>query len=105
MTSAEQAPDEHPTPDQDAAVDFLSAWPGDRAWVYTFTEGRTHTELYEGNGLRALADHLRSRGDRNTYFAINPLREPLRKKAKLEEVGALVAAHVDLDPPRLRHHR
>ena len=61
MSSAEQATQADLTPpaaDPARAIDFLSAWPSERAWVYTFPDGRPRTELYEGNGLRALESDL-----------------------------------------------
>ena len=59
MSSAEQATKADPTPpaaDPGRAIDFLSAWPGERAWVYTFPDGRlrTETECYGQLRLRKI---------------------------------------------------
>ncbi len=68
---AEQAAQADPTPpaaDPARAIDFLSTWPGERAWVYTFPDGRTRTELYEGNGLRALESQVGRRSAEEGYL-------------------------------------
>jgi len=85
-----------------SAIDFLKAFhPGD-LWALTAIgpeSGKTQTATFGPNSAGDAQVWIEARnGTSNLYFAVNPLREAMTKKAKATDVAALVYLHVDIDP-------
>jgi len=90
-------------PNYDESVDFLRRWPN-ALWVLTAIEptkkrGIT-TATFQGSSEESEArEWLEKYGaKRNVYFHVNPTLTPLSKKAKIQDMAAMVCLHVDVDP-------
>ena len=93
-----------PTPNTDAAVEFLSRWAPDGPWVLVAIEPdrkgiATRTFLADelrSGVVREFVDHWNGR--RNLYFSVNRPRRATDKKLLREDINSLDWLHVDLDP-------
>jgi len=92
-------------PDYQHSIDFLQRWRPDGPWVLIATDPErkelpvvqtfTSQDPEEDNALRFLERYGETK---NLYFAVNPTRRPVYKKASREDVKEMVCLHVDLDP-------
>ena len=76
-------------------------WSPEDRWVLTsiVPDGRTTTETFLPDKWQKAAAWIEERqGRENIYFHVNPVRRALRKKASKEDVAAVRAFFVDLDP-------
>ena len=64
-------------------------------------DGRMEAHTVPVSGIDALAPWIGKRmGHCNLYFAVNPLKKCLGKKASKPDIAALAYLHVDLDPAK-----
>lgn len=92
-----------PTPDNQAALDFLRRWAPGGPWVLTAirpdrksVDTKTFSPANEGD-LNGWLE--RYNGTFNIYFQVNPpLYDDIDKKAKREAIKSLDWLHVDIDP-------
>jgi hypothetical protein len=86
--------------DSESAVAFLEHWrPG--PWLLSAIEpdGRIETrEFSKPEPMRRWIEGWN--GKRNIYYAFNPTRLGLTRKAAKPDVTGYIGAHVDLDPPQ-----
>lgn len=90
-----------PNGDLNAAVDFLTHWQPDGPWCLTsiVPDGPTTTRTFYPRDREAMRDWIAARiGRENVYFAVNRVKRNITKKATKDDVGAVVALHVDCDP-------
>lgn len=94
-------------PDSAGALSFLRRWEPEGPWVLTAVDperrlklvGQTFSAQQEKEAL-AFVEHWN--GKRNLYFSVNrPKHEIESGKAKKEDIGWLVALHVDVDPEKV----
>ena len=84
------------------AIEFLKAFHPEELWVLTAIgpdTGKTQSASFgrtsAGDAQAWIEAH---NGTSNLYFAVNPVREAMTKKAKATDVAALAYLHVDVDP-------
>ena len=84
----------------DVAIVFLKALRPDGPWALTAIEPDSGTidTITATNICDAEGFVLRHNGQRNLYYALNPLRGILNKKAKKTDVAVIEFVHGDLDP-------
>lgn len=93
--------------DSTAALDFLQRWAPDGPWMVTAVDPERKKRLVgqtfggkQSVELLAFIEHWN--GKRNLYFSVNtPRHEIASGKAKKEEIGWVVALHVDIDTPKV----
>lgn len=92
----------HTTPDYVESLNFLRRWSADGWWVLTAInpdDRKVTTATFSNEKPDLLLAWLKKYGtDRNIYFAVNPTREPMRKKALRADVARVAWIHVDVDP-------
>ncbi len=86
----------------DDAEEFLEHWRPGGPWVLTSIVpdgGKTTTRTFHASERLAMRDWIEERqGRENIYFSVNDLSRPVSKKAGKDDVAALRAQHVDVDP-------
>jgi hypothetical protein len=89
-----------PQPNFDTALSFLQALRPNGPWTLTaiVPNGETFTDTVNNvdAARRWIAAH--SAAGRNLYYALNPLRYPMSKKAAKQDVAAAEYLHADADP-------
>lgn len=90
-------------PDIDVAVDFLTGMHPTAPWVLTVLDPenveKSITATFEVSDETKVRTFIeRWNGGRGLYFATNPPRTAMSKKAKATDVAALTYLHVDIDP-------
>ncbi|MGE0055705.1 MAG: DUF5906 domain-containing protein [Hyphomicrobium sp.] len=84
------------------AVEFLTAMHPTGLWSLTAIDaetGKTQSAAFDSkSAAKALAWIALHNGKSNLYFAVNPTREAMSKKAKATDIAALTYLHVDIDP-------
>jgi hypothetical protein len=88
--------------DTAAAIEFLKRWAPNGRWALSAIDpekpGVIETRTFDIEAENYCAAWIeRYQGKRNLYFAPNPLRRAVTKKAKKEDVAALAVLHSDLD--------
>jgi hypothetical protein len=93
------------TGDSDAAIDFLFRWEASGPWVLTAivpgdqAAAHIETRTFRPNQNAELGKWLDSwQGKANLYFSVNRPNKDLTDKATKEDIGWLIALHVDDDP-------
>ena len=89
--------------DTAAAANFLEHWEPSGPWVLTAIhpeiKGRIETVTFRPEHRSDLIDWIEKRqGVFNIYFLVNRPKRPLNSKAKKQDIGHLLALHVDVDP-------
>jgi Family of unknown function (DUF5906) len=86
----------------DDAEEFLERWRPGGPWVLTSIVpdgGKTTTRTFGASERLAMRDWIEERqGRENIYFSVNDLSRAVSKKAGKDDVAALRALHVDVDP-------
>jgi P4 family phage/plasmid primase-like protien len=86
----------------DDAEEFLERWRRGGPWVLTSIVpdgGKTATRTFNASERLAMRDWIEERqGRENIYFSVNDLARAVNKKAGKDDVAALRAQHVDMDP-------
>ncbi len=111
MTSSSQnqlmtsTPDAEPQPvqtDTRLAIEFMKGMYPEGSWCLTAINadtGMTQTATFDCEQVSDLYAWIDARNGRsNLYFAVNPLRTAMTKKAKATDVATLAYLHVDIDP-------
>jgi hypothetical protein len=98
------SPDETPTPDYKASIDFLQRWCKGGPWVLVAIDPNKkglEAGTFSGNDIKGLEAWLEEWGTRkkyNVYFTVNPCVRALKTKPSREHIASLSWLHVDLDP-------
>lgn len=91
-----------PTPNTQAAIDFLQQWEPTGPWTLTaITTDKQSiiTEPFTEDQIEELTDFLKEHnGERNLYFQVNPSINLDAKKSLRANIKALAWLHVDIDP-------
>jgi Virulence-associated protein E len=86
----------------DDAEEFLERWRPGGPWVLTSIVpdgGKTTTRTFGASERLTMRDWVDERqGRENIYFSVNDLSRAVSKKAGKDDVAALRALHVDVDP-------
>lgn len=85
------------------SIQFLQAWAPEDNWQLTaiVPDGKIITVTFQPGPDRAknarkwIDDR---QGRENIYFTVNPLLRPMNMKPKKEDIRAMAALHVDIDP-------
>lgn len=89
-------------PNNQAALEFMQLWNPNGWWVLTaITTDKTSiiTETFDASKLPELIRFLETfNGERNIYFHVNSVKEPIFKKAQREDIKSVDWLHVDIDP-------
>lgn len=99
----EQPTLDRPTPDTDAAVDFLTGfWKPGGPWALTAIDP-DKKQIETHSWAKGAEDEMRAwiskfNGTRNLYFTVNPIRREISKKASRGDIKELAWLHVDVDP-------
>ena len=85
---------------EEVAADFLKQLRPGGPWVLTaiVPDGRTTTTITARDAKAVVAFVRKHDGRRNLYYAVNPLRAAVTKKAAKVDVAAIEYALADLDP-------
>jgi len=90
-------------PQHQDSVDFLERWDPKGLWVLVAIGADKHREIsaatFSSEERSAALGWIKEQNkDRNVYFTVNPVAEPLNKKPKREDIQSMSWLHVDVDP-------
>lgn len=90
-------------PNYDETIRFLERWPTGKFITLTAIEPNGHgieTQCFaRAEGWSPVRAFLTKHGQEwNLYYSVNPVKSPVREKAKLTDISQMVALQVDLDP-------
>jgi hypothetical protein len=93
---------QHGEDDSAQAVDFLWQWTPEGPWLLSaIVPDSRIIETREFTDPDAAFEWIEQcNGERNLYFSVNRTKPGLSRKASKADITALVALHVDLDPPK-----
>ena len=86
-------------PDEAEAIQFLEEMHPSGMWALTAITPDGPPTAATVKSTKAALDFIRTHnGERNIYYAVNPLRAAMNKKAKKTDVAAIEFIYGDLDP-------
>ena len=86
-------------PDEVEAIQFLEELHPSGRWALTAITPDGPPTTATVKSTKAALDFIRTHnGERNIYYAVNPLRAAMNKKAKKTDVAAIEFIYGDLDP-------